>query len=130
MNTQPTNEYLVISRGQWDANASRQAVQQAIDSFYGWIERHEKSGRMRRGSRLSTDARVVSRQGITDGPFAETKELIGGYWFIVAASLDEAAELAAENPCKPFGLSYEIRPLEAEKAVAGANNNETPASWS
>jgi len=122
-------EYLVISRGQWDADASPQNVQRAIDDFYVWIERHISQGTMRRGSRLQPEGRVVSRASITDGPFAETKELIGGFWFILANTLDEAAQLAAENPCKVFGLSYEIRPLDPEKAVASAITNETPAAW-
>jgi hypothetical protein len=122
-------EYLVISRGQWDADASPQVVQRAIDDFYVWIERHIAQGTMKHGSRLQREARVVSRTSVTDGPFAETKELIGGFWFILANTLDEAAQLAAENPCKVFGLSYEIRPLDPEKAVASSPANETPAAW-
>ena len=124
-----TNEYLVISRGKWDEHASQQDVQRAIDQFYAWLERKVAEGKMRTGSRLQPQARIVSRAGITDGPFAETKELIGGYWHIIAGSLDEAAEIAAENPCKAFGLSYEIRPLDPERAVATTIANETPESW-
>lgn len=125
----PRNDYLVISRGQWDEDAAPQAVQQAIDSFYAWYEDNLALGRMKPGSRLQTAGRVVSKAAITDGPFAETKELIGGYWFIVAASLDEAARLAAQNPCLAFGLTLEIRPLEPERALATARTNETPAAW-
>jgi hypothetical protein len=123
------NEYLLLSRGKWDAHASPADVQQAIDQFYSWIERHVAQGRMRTGSRLRPEGRMVSRTGITDGPFAETKELVGGYWFILADTLEEAAELAAGNPCMAFGLSYEIRPLEPDKAVATTVANETPAAW-
>ena len=122
-------EFLVISRGQWDATATREDVQRAIDQFYVWIERHVAEGRMLRGSRLHPEVKVVSRAGITDGPFAETKELIGGFWFIVAPDLVEAAKLAADNPCKQFGLTYEIRPLDAGKAVAQSIANETPDAW-
>lgn len=43
--------------------------------------------------------------GVIDGPFAEAKEVIGGYWFVVAGSLQEAAAVAAENPCLACGLS-------------------------
>jgi hypothetical protein len=125
----PKNEYLVISRGQWDAHASPQDVQRAIDRFYTWLERNIAEGRMRTGSRLQAEGRLVARSGITDGPFAETKEMIGGYWFIRAGSLDEAAALAAENPCKEFGLSYEIRPLDPEKALASSLTSETPIAW-
>ena len=124
-----TKEYLVISRGQWDADASPQDVQRAIDDFYAWLDRNIAQGTMRIGSRLKPEGKLVSRNSITDGPFAETKELIGGFWFILANSLDEAARLAAKNPCMVHGLSYEIRPLEPEKAVVGVIANETPAAW-
>lgn len=123
------NTYLVISRGQWDEDAHPDDVQQAIDRFYVWYEKNLASGHMLRGSRLQASGKVVSRRRITDGPFTEAKELVGGYWFIVAGSLDEAAALAAENPCLAYGLSLEIRPLEAAKARASETTNETPAGW-
>lgn len=70
---------------------------------------------------------MVSKSGIvTDGLFGEAKEVIGGYWTIVAGSLREAAELAAENPCARFGLYYEIRPLEVDHASVSKITNETP----
>ena len=119
-------QYLVISRGKWDEGATKEDVQRAIDSFYDWYEGNVESGRMGRGSRLQADGKVVSSRSITDGPFTETKELIGGYWFIVAGSLDEAAALAAENPCLAFGLTLEIRPLDEAKALATDTTNETP----
>ena len=62
-----------------------------------------------------------------DGPFTESKEVIGGYWFIVAGSLREASAIAARSPCLGCGLSYEIRPLEHERASAFRTSNETPA---
>lgn len=121
--------YLVISRGQWDSDAKPEDVQAAIDRFYAWYEGHVEAGRMLRGSRLQAEGRVVSRQGTTDGPFTEAKELVGGYWFIVASSLDEAARLAAQNPCLAYGLTLEVRPLDPVKARADAVTNETPVAW-
>lgn len=123
------NHYLVISRGKWDEGATIEDVQGAIDSFYDWHERNVEAGRALRGSRLRADGKVVSRRGVTDGPFTETKELVGGYWFIVAGSLDEAAALAAGNPCLAFGLTLEIRPLDEAKALATDTTNETPDAW-
>lgn len=122
----PPSEYLVISRGQWDADASPEQVQGAIDRFYAWHDRLVREGKMKAGQRLAIDAKLVSRRGVIDGPFAEAKELIGGYWFILAGSLDEAAAIAAENPCLAFGLSFEVRPIEAARASAYATTNETP----
>lgn len=123
------SDYLLISRGQWDESASPQDVQDAIDRFYGWYERGLAEGVLKPGSRLEQRGKRVTRDGITDGPFAEAKELVGGYWFIVADSLDAAARIAAQNPCLAFGLELEIRPLEAARARADDVTNETPAAW-
>ena len=124
----PVSEYLVLSRGQWDQGASKENIESAIQKFYDWYERNLKDGRMKAGSRLSTEVAMVSRAGIvTDGPFGEAKEVVGGYWFIVARSLREAAEIAAQNPCAQYGLSFEIRPLESARASVYNITNENPA---
>ena len=125
----PKNEYLVISRGQWDSDASKEDIQRAIDAFYVWYERGLELGRLTPGSRLTTEGKVLTKNSITDGPFAESRELIGGYWFILANSLEEAAAIARENPCVEYGLTIEVRPLESNRALATAITNETPAQW-
>lgn len=81
---------------------------------------------MKAGQRLAREGKIVSKTKVTDGPFAETKEVIGGYWFILAESLDEAAEIAAGNPCLACGLVFEIRPIESVRASAFAVTTETP----
>jgi hypothetical protein len=122
-------EYLVLSRGQWDATASQDEVQAAIDAFYIWYEESLAAGVMKPGHRLTREGRVLSKHSVTDGPFAETKELVGGYWFIMARSLEEAVALAAQNPTLAYGLSLEIRPLEFARADVRVPANETPAQW-
>lgn len=122
------SEYLVISRGQWDEAVPQGEIQQAIDRFYGWLDRLVTEGKMKTGQRLGTGGATVSQKGVTtDGPFGETKEVIGGYWFILADSLEEAAKIAAENPCLACGLFYEIRPIDPKSASAFEMTNETPA---
>jgi hypothetical protein len=82
---------------------------------------------MKTGQRLSAEGKTVFKGHlVTDGPFGETKEVIGGYWSILAESLDEAAQIAAGNPCLACGLFFEIRPIEAERASAFAVTTETP----
>jgi hypothetical protein len=119
-------DYLVISRGQWDPDKSREEIQAAIDGFYAWYDRLVDEGTIKPGQRLSTEGKVVSRRGVTDGPFAESKEVVGGYWCIVAGSLDEAARIAAQNPCLACGLACEVRPIELLRASAYRLSNETP----
>ena len=122
------SEYLVISRGQWDKDIAREEIQNAIDQFYVWLDRLVAEGKMKTGQRLANEGKTVSRKKVvTDGPFGEAKEVIGGYWFIVAGSLEEAAKIAAGNPCLNCGLFYEIRPIDPERATAFTVTTETPS---
>lgn len=61
-----------------------------------------------------TAATLRSRNGrvvITDGPFAETKEQLGGLMLLEAADLNHAIHLLANHPCLAWGSSFEIRPI-------------------
>ena len=121
-----SDEYLVISRGQWDPDRSPEEIQKAIAAFYVWHDRLVAEGKMKPGQRLARRGKLVSRGRVIDGLFTEAKEVIGGYWFILARSLEEAADIAAGNPCLACGLSFEIRPIEHERASAFAVTSETP----
>jgi hypothetical protein len=114
----PATEFLVISRGQWDSTLSRKETQNAIDQFYVWLDQLVDEGKMKRGQRLAYEGKTIGRQTmITDGPFGESKEVIGGYWFILANNLDEAAQIAKGNPCLDYGLFVEIRPIDPQVAT-------------
>ena len=70
---------------------------------------------MKRGQRLTYEGKTIVRQNvITDGPFGESKEVIGGYWFILAQNLDEAAQIAEGNPLLSCGMFLEIRPVDPQ----------------
>lgn len=128
MNTEtPLQDYLVLSRGHWDKDKPKEQIDTAITDFYSWLNRHIEAGRMRTGSRLGMDHASVSKTGvITDGPFGEAKEVVGGYWFVSAASLREAADLLSHSPTLPCGLHYEVRPLDPLLCTASNLTNETP----
>ena len=114
----PPAEYLAIARGQWDKNLSRDKMENVIDRFYTWYDRLVDEGKMKRGQRLTYEGKTVGRQNvITDGPFGESKEVIGGYWLIVANNLDEAVEIAKGNPCLDYGPFLEIRPIDPERGA-------------
>lgn len=127
MSTPTKSDYLLLSRGQWDKASSKADIEAAIDKFYAWYEANIAKGIFKPGSRLTMDAALVTREGIrTDGPFAEGKEVIGGYWIIVAESLAAAAAIASESCVLAYGIRYEIRPLESERGSAYRHTNETP----
>ena len=76
-----------------------------------------KSGHFRAGAQLkpTTTATTVREKGgkqvTTDGPFAETKEQLGGYYLLECKDLDEALMIAGKVPSVRFGGSVEVRPL-------------------
>jgi hypothetical protein len=84
-----------------------------------WVEEMEARGVRRLGSRLRPvrDATTVQLRGgevlLTDGPFADTKEQIGGFDIIECRDLDEAIEVASKHPAAQFG-TIEVRPLWEE----------------
>lgn len=74
---------------------------------------------------MATCVRVRDgRRTITDGPFAETNEVLGGYYVVLAASLAEAMKIAARHPGARAG-SVEVRPLFDLAAVRGGRENST-----
>jgi hypothetical protein len=77
-----------------------------------------KSGQLRGGAKLyptSSATTVRMKNGATDctdGPFAETKEQLGGFHLVECKDLDEAVSIAARIPTLPAGGAIEVRPVE------------------
>ena len=82
----------------------------------GWLGEIERRGVARGGERLrpradATTVRVRNDEVLTsDGPFAETKEIVGGFNILNCSDLDEAIELAAKHPAARYG-AVEVRPI-------------------
>lgn len=85
-----------------------------------------KTGRVIDGQSLhgARTARTIRFQGTrmstTDGPFAETKEQLGGFMMLEADDLDHAVRLLAEVPCRRLGGAIEIRPINEEFPTANS----------
>jgi hypothetical protein len=72
---------------------------------------HSKAGYRLRPTSAATTVRVRNGQvAVTDGPFAETREQLGGYYLVEAKNLDEATAIAARIPGAKVG-SIEVRPI-------------------
>lgn len=108
----------------WDA-ISEAERQQIYGDFRKLREELLQSGRFVTGSQLqpiTTATTVRVRDGkelVTDGPFAETHEQLGGYFLIEAENLDEATSIAARIPSAKTG-TIEVRPLVETAAPASA----------
>ncbi len=106
-----TNEYLFLMRGAtWDKGLSPNEVQAGLEAMGSWLDDLRERGLLKSGQPLSGEGRVVS-DAISDGPFVETKEAVGGYLLIQAASLEEATQAAQICPVLKYGLVIEVRPI-------------------
>ncbi len=99
------------------AGKAPEEMEAMMGTWFRYTEDLRSSGRMIAGDALqpttaATTVRVAANGALTsDGPFAETKEQLGGFYMINADNLDEAVEWAAKMPNLPEGGSVEVRPI-------------------
>src|SRR3989454_697438 len=122
MNTQTQNEYLLLFRGSsWDKGLSPEQLQKTMDQFMAWFERLKQQGKVKGGQPLERTGKIVSGKNgriVADGPFAESKEAIGGYFLLQVEDLDEAVEIAKDCPGLAYGATVEVRPVAPECPLA------------
>jgi hypothetical protein len=99
------------------AAMSEQELSALMGEYRGFTEAIIKSGQFLAGHELQPTAAATTvrlrggRVSATDGPFAETKEQLGGYYLIEAKDLNEAIQIAARIPSARIG-SIEVRPVQ------------------
>jgi hypothetical protein len=112
------SEYLLIFRGTgWDKGLSPEQIQKVTGEFMGWFQRLMKEGTAKAGQPLEHEGKIVSGKGgrtVADGPFAESKEAIGGYFLLQVRDIDEAVAIARQCPILEFGATVEVRPVAGE----------------
>ena len=93
---------------------SPEEMQQMLQKWNAWITEGLRQGWMLdAGDGLKKEGRVVNaKKVISDGPFIEVKEMVGGFSIVQADTLDAAAELAKGCPIFLRGGSVEVRPLQ------------------
>jgi hypothetical protein len=115
-------KYMLLLRGgndEW-ANFTPEQAQEIMQKYYTWSSElnGDGKGKVLEGDALREGGRVLSvaaDRSIVDGPYAETKESIGGYYVIEATDIDEAVEISRGCPTLLHGGVVEIREV-----------NETP----
>jgi hypothetical protein len=87
------------------------AMQAQMEKWFKWMETLRKSGQYVSGEALQPEGKVVtSKTSVTDGPFAESKEIVGGYFIIKAKDYNEAIEISKSGfPDFDFGGKVEVR---------------------
>lgn len=107
---------LFIRNGDEPNEFSPEQIQQAIQRFSAWAKKLREQGKLIAAEKLKDNEGLLlsARNGqiVVDGPFAETKETIGGYFIIEAGNLEEAIEITKECPALSHGGKVELRAVE------------------
>ena len=109
--------YMLLFRNSGPENyqhLSPEQRQQLMSRWNAWYDGLAAQGKAVEGQPLELETRIVSGPGgerVIDGPFAETKEAIGGYVKLMASSLEEATQIAQRHPGLAYGLRIEVRQL-------------------
>ncbi len=93
-------------------------MQAIIEKYMAWTSRLSAEGRIQTSAKLRDgEGRTLKGAGpklvVTDGPYAETREVIGGFWLIEATDYGEVVRLCRDHPHLEFGGTLSIRALES-----------------
>jgi hypothetical protein len=112
-------EFLYLYRGSERVNAelSPQQMQDYLQRFQSWIMSLTKAGKISSCGPLAKGGRTMvgTKAVMSDGPYAESKDMVGGYTVLTADDLDEATEIARGCPFLDVGGTVEIRPVLSTK---------------
>jgi hypothetical protein len=119
MDKQTTSEYMLLFLGTgWHKPLSPEEIQKVMGQWYALMDRLTQQGKLKDAHPLDRfEGKIVSsRKGrrVADGPFAESKEAIGGYFLLQVHDLEEAVEIAKQCPALEHGVDVEVRLVAQE----------------
>lgn len=113
------SQFILFIRGgsELTVNLSPEEIQESIRRYSAWAQKLRAEGKLTSAEKLKDNTGLLlgrkNGQTAVDGPFAETKETIGGYFIINAANMNEALEISKECPALSEGGLVELREIEA-----------------
>lgn len=112
-----STQHLILFRGpDWDRALAPDAAQRVMDEVIAWLENLQARGLVKGGSPLARTGTILSgtREIHVDGPYAESKEIVGGYLLLAVEDFDETVAIARECPTLAHGIDIEVRPVLEE----------------
>src|SRR5262252_2476488 len=109
------SQFLYLYRG-GEAGRSPERMQQSMQKWMAWLKDLAGKGHIKdQGQPLERTGKVVrgQRKTVIDGPFAEAKDIVGGYTLIEARDLNQAVELSKGCPILEVDGAVEVRPVQA-----------------
>jgi hypothetical protein len=104
-------KYMFIFIGGDPTKLSPEAQQANMGKWFAWVEKLRAAKRYEGGEALLPGGKTISgsKKTVSDGPFAEGKEIVGGYFVVLAKDINEAVEMAKECPDYELGGKVEVR---------------------
>ncbi len=111
----PSSEYMILFRStDWDKDLSPDEMQNIMAKTMAWFDELAAQGKLKAAQPLHDEGKIIAgrkTRTVADGPFAESKETIGGYLLVRVDTLDEAVEIAKGWPLLDVGATVEVRPV-------------------
>ena len=107
-------KYMFLFAGGDASHLSNEDMQKHMQKWFAWVEKLTKQQRYVSGESLLPAAKKIvgPKKIVTDGPYAEGKEVIGGYFVVYANDMNEAVEMAKDCPDYQFGGVVEVREVQ------------------
>ena len=114
-NSTDKTDYMLLFRGtNWDRGLSPEQLQKVVADWYAWFDGLMQAGKAIGGHPLQGQGKLVSGKkgkAVADGPFAESKEAIAGYFYLQVKDENEAVAIAQQCPGLEYGCVVEVRPV-------------------
>jgi hypothetical protein len=115
MNISNQNGYLLLSRSdEWYNDLSLADLQKIVQQNKAWVAGLVAKGKVKGGVALGRESAIVSgnnKRTVSDGPFAEAKEVVGGTLVLDVATMEEAIAIAKGCPSLRYNSNIEVRPI-------------------
>lgn len=115
MSTSNKNGYLLLSSStEWYNDLSLEELQRVVEQNKTWVDGLAARGKIKGGLALGRAGVIISgnkQRAVSDGPFAEAKEVIGGTLVLDVATMEEAIAIARACPSLRYNTTLEVRPI-------------------
>lgn len=105
------SDFVYLFRGGM-SQGSAEEMQKNMQRWSIWMKELADKGHFKNGEPLESSGRVLkgNNKVVTDGPYAESKDLVGGFMLVTAGNLDQATDIAKGCPIFDYGGTVEVRP--------------------